>query len=259
MVWEHFGRRYPRAREFLARRLDAGEYLGLHLTLGLVLGVAALGSFAVLAGSIAASNGLTEMDETLKQQLHLYAWQDPQATAVVKAVTTLGNTHALTLLSLIVATVLVVLMLVHRCHYTLPAIWLTAALGANMLIDFLKGLFERPRPAFADPVVPAGGFSFPSGHALGSLVIYGMLAYVLVLAVPARWARALIITFTALLVLAVGGSRIYLGVHWFSDVVGGFAAGTVWLALCITMAELVRRREAAVPKPCPEFSASAGE
>ena len=93
------------------------------------------------------------------------------------------------------------------------------------------------------PLLTARGWSFPSGHAMGSLVAYGMLAYLLLRETHlGRHQRMLVIISAALLVLLIGLSRLYLGVHYFSDVIGGYAAGVVWLAACISGLEIVRRR-----------------
>src|SRR5205823_14113617 len=90
-------------------------------------------------------------------------------------------------------------------------------------------------------------WSFPSGHAMGSLIGYGMLAYVLVvLRFHRRSTQISVLLGAALLIMAVGVSRLYLGVHYFSDVVGGYAAGLLWLAACISGVEIARRRAALV-------------
>jgi membrane-associated phospholipid phosphatase len=82
---------------------------------------------------------------------------------------------------------------------------------------------------------------------MGSFIAYGMLAYLLVLALPVRRVRIAVVGLLAGLVVLIGFSRIFLGAHWFSDVMGGFAAGGCWLALCISAIEMVRRR-----RPAPQ-------
>jgi undecaprenyl-diphosphatase len=102
-------------------------------------------------------------------------------------------------------------------------------------------MFHRTRPTWDVPLLTARGWSFPSGHAMGSLVAYGMLAYLLVRDPKGRPPRMAIVAGAVTLVLLIGLSRMYLGVHYFSDVVGGYAAGMVWLAACITGLEVARR------------------
>jgi undecaprenyl-diphosphatase len=116
--------------------------------------------------------------------------------------------------------------------------------GGEALDQLLKELFARPRPSFVDPLLLETGYSFPSGHAMMSLVTSGMLAYFAVLALQSWRARVAVIFGAALLALLIGFSRIYLGVHYFSDVVAGFAAGAIWLSILITGMEIIRRRKA---------------
>jgi membrane-associated phospholipid phosphatase len=120
--------------------------------------------------------------------------------------------------------------------------WLAALGGAAVLNQILKALFARPRPFFEHPLLVEGSYSFSSGHAMESLVAYGMLAYFAVLALRTwRWRVAAVFA-AALLVVLIGLSRMYLGVHYLSDVAAGYAAGGLWLSVLITAAETVRRR-----------------
>src|SRR6478672_2858095 len=116
------------------------------------------------------------------------------------------------------------------------------------LLDLaLKRVFHRTRPTWDVPLLTARGWSFPSGHAMGSLIAYGMLAYLLVRDAKGRRARVAIVVGAVLLVLLIGLSRMVLGVHYFSDVLGGYAAGVVWLAACITSLEVARRMPQGTP------------
>ncbi|MDG4833469.1 phosphatase PAP2 family protein [Solwaraspora sp. WMMD1047] len=105
-----------------------------------------------------------------------------------------------------------------------------SSLGALILDPVVKLLVERIRPEVADPVVTAPGPSFPSGHALGSLVSYGVLLLVFLPAVPPR-RRRLVGAGVATLVALIGLTRVALGVHYVSDVVGGWALGVAWLGV----------------------------
>jgi undecaprenyl-diphosphatase len=96
-----------------------------------------------------------------------------------------------------------------------------------------------------DPAVTETNESFPSGHAMGSLVGYGMLAYALFLDIRCRWCRAAILASVAMLVPAIGLSRIYLRAHWLSDVLAGFAIGAAWLSLWLGALEWYRQGRAA--------------
>jgi undecaprenyl-diphosphatase len=101
--------------------------------------------------------------------------------------------------------------------------------------------FRRDRPFFPDPLATERTFSFPSGHALVSLAVYGSIALVLARRLSRRHDRIILFAATALLILAIGFSRLYLGVHFLSDVLAGFAAGVAWLALLYVALELRSR------------------
>jgi undecaprenyl-diphosphatase len=114
-----------------------------------------------------------------------------------------------------------------------------AVAGNGVLNTTLKQVFERVRPVHDDGLVMAHGFSFPSGHSSGAVVLYGMLAYVLCRFVPPRGHLPLVLAAVAL-AFSVGVSRVFLRVHFASDVLAGFASGTAWLVVCIASIELTR-------------------
>jgi membrane-associated phospholipid phosphatase len=148
--------------------------------------------------------------------------------------------EALALVGVLVA----VALLVQRSWFTL-AIWLVGVLGGEALNLLLKNLFARPRPSFDRPLVVETSYSFPSGQAMESLVVYGLLAYFAVLTIRSQRKRALSVGGAAVLVVLIGFSRVYLGAHYLSDVVGGFAAGGAWLSVVITSLETARWRDMA--------------
>ncbi|MUG93233.1 phosphatase PAP2 family protein [Scytonema sp. UIC 10036] len=106
-----------------------------------------------------------------------------------------------------------------------------ATLGAMALNYLLKEQFGRARPSLWDWIINVGHHSFPSGHAMMSMVVYGFIAYTLAKEFPHQ--RKQIFTLTILLIAAIGFSRLYLGVHWPTDVAAGYAAGLLWLIVCI--------------------------
>jgi undecaprenyl-diphosphatase len=116
---------------------------------------------------------------------------------------------------------------------------LIAAIGAIGLNVWLKHLFSRARPALWNHIVDVGNYSFPSGHAMVSLVIYGLIGYILATQFPQH--QKLITSFTTILIAAIGFSRLYLGVHWPTDVLAGYAAGLVWLIACIISLRVWRK------------------
>lgn len=123
-------------------------------------------------------------------------------------------------------------------------LWLAAGLvGANVLFRFAKVLVAAPRPPAALHLVSASGFGFPSGHATSAIACWGMLAVVLSSGRSRRAALA-VTTCSTLVVLLVGTSRIYLGVHWWTDVAAGLALGGSWLCI-LSAAFFASRSDAA--------------
>jgi undecaprenyl-diphosphatase len=121
-------------------------------------------------------------------------------------------------------------------------IYLAVTAGGGALLNLeLKHHFARTRPDVAEMLRRAHGFSFPSGHAMGSTVAYGALAYLAMRVLkPWRWKSAAL-AFAITFVAAVAASRVYLGVHWISDVGAGITAGTVWVAFTTVAYETLRR------------------
>ncbi len=113
--------------------------------------------------------------------------------------------------------------------------------GAGLLNLVLKQLFARPRPDYPRAYLTAPGFSFPSGHAMVSIVFYGTIAY-LACSYLKRFRAKLLVSISALLISGlIGFSRVYLGVHYISDVLAGWAAGMAWLAVCILVDQIYMR------------------
>ena len=114
------------------------------------------------------------------------------------------------------------------------------ALGGNALLNpLLKRVFERVRPMHEHGLVTELGWSFPSGHTSSATVAYGMLAYVALRTLPAVWHVPALLA-AAALAFTVGCSRVFLQVHFASDVLAGFASGAAWLTVCIVSVELAR-------------------
>jgi undecaprenyl-diphosphatase len=191
--------------------------------------------FGGVAEDLLNNDPLVRFDQTVATTLHERA--TPTLTAFFLVVTALGSLETIGLLGLVVAIIFGV-----RRKWLNLGTWLAALAGGLVLNELLKELFARPRPYFEHPLVLETSYSFPSGHATMSLIVYGMLAYFCVLAIRTWRARTAVVFGASLLVLLIGFSRIYLGVHYFSDVVAGFASGGIWLSALITGSETLRRR-----------------
>ena len=119
-----------------------------------------------------------------------------------------------------------------KTHYLEGFFFLMALLGGWGLEALFKSIFHRVRPGI-DRLIDITGYSFPSGHATVGFAFYGMLAYLLYLNLKNRWARILISFLILIMVFFIGVSRIYLGVHYPSDVIAGFATGGLALSASI--------------------------
>jgi membrane-associated phospholipid phosphatase len=169
--------------------------------------------------------------------LALHQWANPVLDQVMLSLTRLGDPKFV-----VVIVVLSLGVLLWKRQRTEAKIFAIACLGALILNQGLKLFFAKPRPQLWTPLISERSFSFPSGHALGSLVLYGFLAYLLAIKFPklSRW----IYSFTIVLITGIGISRLYLGVHWFTDIVAGYAVGFLWLMVCTTMIKLqIRKNE----------------
>jgi membrane-associated phospholipid phosphatase len=193
-----------------------------------------------LAIGVLTGGQLVGLDQSTAAALHTYASEAPGLTEFFRIVGFPGSSVALALVGVLVA----VAYLVRRSWLMLVA-WLVAVLGGEALNLLLKDLFARPRPSFEHPHVVESSYSFPSGQAMESLIVYGMLAYFAVHTLRSQRMRAVSVCGAAVVVALIGFSRVYLGAHYVSDVVGGFAAGGAWLSAVITAREAVRQRDMA--------------
>jgi membrane-associated phospholipid phosphatase len=169
------------------------------------------------------------VDTTLLLQIH--QWTNHVLDRVMLGLTQIGNPSFI--VSVVVGSLAWLWWKQKRTEAQLFAI---ASLGALILNVGLKLFFAKPRPNLGTYLLTEKSFSFPSGHALGSMVIYGFLAYLLASHFPKF--SLLIYAAAVGLIAAIGFSRLYLGVHWPTDVLAGYAVGFLWLMTCITLLKL---------------------
>jgi undecaprenyl-diphosphatase len=182
----------------------------------------------------------------------------PGFTTLLGAITVAGGPVGMALLVALVAGGLLL-----RKHRESAVFVLVAAVGGALLNLGLKTIFERVRPPAATAIAVAQGYSFPSGHAMGSFIVLGSIAYVVVRQ-PLRWKlKSALLAMLATSVLLIGLSRVYLGVHWISDIAGGWSAGLVWLATVTVAFETLLRirqlRQGAPPPGAPGTAAGTAE
>jgi undecaprenyl-diphosphatase len=178
--------------------------------------------FAALAIVVSASDTLS-IDQSL--QTWVGEHRHPFVTSVMQTVTWLGSGTVL-----YPATIVLALLWWRRDRDWRPGAMLAVSLaGSTVLYNLFKRITERPRPPAADAVGTYSHWSFPSGHATQCMAFFAIL---LAVGWLARWARLRVwAVAAAAVVLVVGGSRIYLGAHWFTDVLGGYALGGAWVSL----------------------------
>jgi membrane-associated phospholipid phosphatase len=191
------------------------------------------------------------VDDAVYELLHRFA--SPALDRAARIASWMGSELVLILL------VGLVVLLGWRGRWGAAGGLVLVAAGAQLLNDVLKATFQRTRPNPTTFLIPAQAFSFPSGHAMVSAAFYGYLAYLgwhlfRRRAVRIAWVLALV-----LLVLLIGLSRVYLGVHYVTDVVAGYAAGLVWTESVILAGRyLAARRTPTAPAPPAAVAPAAG-
>ncbi|MEH1867188.1 MAG: phosphatase PAP2 family protein [Nostoc sp.] len=168
--------------------------------------------------------------------LWLHQFANPNLDNLMLFITNLGNPT-----TVVIVVGVNLLLLWWRRYREEARFFLLACLGAFILNTGLKLFFSKPRPELWHQLISEKSFSFPSGHALGSMVLYGFIAHELATHYP-RFAK-LIYSLTVILIAAIGISRLYLGVHWPTDIIAGYGVGFLWLMICITMLKLQRLRQ----------------
>jgi len=210
-------------------------FLGLHLVAGLIIFVTMTFTLGEISEDISNREPLTVADAQFSIWLHSHTL--PLLTSAMFVVTSLGSSVFVSC----IAVVFVLYLIWRRRLYWLAA-FVSSVYGGMLLNKILKYVFERQRPHFDDPLLTLTSYSFPSGHTMTATVLYGVLAAYF-FTTTQDWRRRVAIVFVAsFLILLVGFSRIYLGAHYLSDVLGAMAEGLAWLSFCLTMVYSVWRR-----------------
>jgi undecaprenyl-diphosphatase len=231
----------------VARRLPAPRRL-VRTDVLVAGGVTALlfGAGAALADHVDdAGLGATAYDTAV--WAFVLEHRDAAATAVASALRVGGGTVALCALA--GAAGLLLLLRGHRLDATLVV---STPFVSTLLTDYLKPEYGRPRPPAEAQLIPETGFSLPSGHTIDATVVLGVLALVLVVRTTSRRRRAAIAAAATVAITAAGAGRVYLGVHWATDVVTGWLLGAAWVALyavVLLLADARATRPAVEPAP----------
>ncbi|MCE0766466.1 phosphatase PAP2 family protein [Pseudonocardia kujensis] len=181
---------------------------------------------ATVVDSVADHGGLAAADRPVLSWL--VAHRVPDWTAVMETASRYGGTLGTLVLALVA-----VALLVWRRHWWEAATVTVASAGVAVLVPAFKDFYARPRPPLATQLVPQFDPSLPSGHALGSIVIVGVVAIVAARLVRRVLVRVAALGAAAATIALIGVSRLYLGVHWFTDVLAGWFLGGAWLVVCL--------------------------
>ena len=232
--------RHPTLFAFLQERLGWETFVGLPLTiLGVVFAIL-LFTLGGITEDVVTSDAIVAIDERLAALLA--AHREPALTNVFLWLTLLGKGDVVT----VVAAAACALFLLWRRRHLLVPLLITLA-GTQATVQAIKHLILRARPGAELAYYVEKSFAFPSGHAATSTALYGFLVYALARD-AATWTKCANIAFAGLvIVFAVGLSRLYLGVHFLSDVLGGYVVGLLWLVMGVSLAELLRARSPQAP------------
>lgn len=215
----------PQLQQFLSLPKTAW----LQLLLGLGLSVGSLLAFAELVDDILEKD-TRFWDYWAYRLLHLQ--DNPNWETLMRWMSQLGSVKSMVALSVCV----LLWLYVARHDLRAMVLFLLSNLGGSLLNVLLKLSFRRDRPLL-DPELEAWGYSLPSGHAMGAMIFYGFLAYLLIRSQRHWLIKISLCCLFSTLILLIGLSRIYLNAHYFSDVVAGFVAGSFWLTACILALE----------------------
>jgi undecaprenyl-diphosphatase len=201
--------------------------LALRLAVGALLLIAAAWLFGAIAEDVVTSDRLTVLDVEVARWLRAHA--TPELTRWLLLVTDLHSTIAVSCYAAIVATALA-----WRREWRRLATVFVCVAGGLALNVLMKLAFHRARPVLDDPLLTLASYSFPSGHVAGSTLMYGLIVAWAFTRTRRPLVRAAVVAAAAGAIVLVAFTRMYLGVHYLSDVVAAFAEGVAWLALCLS-------------------------
>lgn len=223
------GRALARTTEKISTILGPHATLILTLLLGAIIATALTAVFAQIYESVVQADGIAGLDRPVLDTAKTL--RSPTANLIITGYTDIGGTIGMPIL----AAATTIALSVRRRSWT-PAILIVIAAAGSLLMTIAgKELIGRTRPPLTDAVPPfEASASFPSGHSLNSIVIAGIVAYLIILRLTSARSRAWTATAAAVFALSMGLSRVYLGHHWLTDVLAAWALGAAWLAMVIT-------------------------
>lgn len=211
----------------------------MNLTRFLIFSFLSLLGFCLMAFLVTADK-IVNFDSSIIDIVQ--GFESPILTQTMEFFTFIGSTPAVIVISLLIIFFLYK-VLHHRSELILFVI---VVAGSPILNHLLKGFFQRARPDL-HRLIEISGYSFPSGHAMNAFTVYGILTFLLWRHIFNRPGRSMLILFSAIMIGTIGVSRIYLGVHYPSDIIGGYLASGFWLATSIWVFQRYKDRQ-----PVPE-------
>ena len=214
-----------------------------HVVLGLILSIIFTVVFVRLFDFVEDTKNVTPFDRDLLSFMNRH--RNPILTQVAIILAHLGSPTVVVGIAFVAAIAGLFWRKVRGAAWTLPI----AVIGAGLIIQGVKMMMRRPRPSLYTPLLHEGGFSFPSGHSLIAMVVYGLLGYFALHLVKNKAGRLAVRMVTVLVVFSIGLSRIYVQVHYPTDVLAGWTAGIPWLVTCLGLHEVLARRWPASGEP----------
>ncbi|MEH7459417.1 phosphatase PAP2 family protein [Bacillus sp. JJ1127] len=199
--------------------------LKLQFTRAFFLSLASIMGFALIAILIGEQK-ITKFDNVVIS--FIQGFESPTMTKIMKFFTTIGSTSVVIVIS--VLTLFFLYKVLH--HRTELILFVTVIMGTAVFNQVLKFMFKRARPTL-HRLIEENGYSFPSGHSMEAFALYGVLTFLLWRHITTRIGRIFLILISVIMTVAIGVSRIYLGVHYPSDVLGGYLASCFWLTVTI--------------------------
>ena len=201
-----------------------------------------------IAATSLAGDAFLDLAESVQEESPRLHRADAEVHQWARTAYTSGSTYFFTALTIIgtpvglgiIVAVIVALLLMRKRWRWAAYLLFTTGVGGLLNLQ-LKAYFARSRPDLAEALRLASGYSFPSGHAMGATITFGALSYLAFRILPRwRW-RAMAVAFSVSMIVAIASSRIYLGVHWISDIAAGIAAGVIWTVTTTVAYEAFRR------------------
>jgi undecaprenyl-diphosphatase len=217
-------RRHPKLQDFLADRRDPAVVTGLTLTLAVVTVVLALAGVGILLAMIRANTGLADFDLRFAEFAARNA--SPTSTTILRDLSNVGGTMGVIVIGLVVCAI----ELKRLPSRAVPAFLVLCIGGQFAVANLIKVLVDRARPAI-DQLTGFSSTSFPSGHAVAAAATLAGCAFLLTRRRSHR-VRVVLAGIAAGLAAAVASTRVFLGVHWFTDVLAGLLIGWAWFAIC---------------------------